>query len=188
MRVIAGSAGSLKLKTPEGMDTRPTTDRIKETLFNMISPYLCDCNFLDLFGGSGAIGIKALSRGAKRAVFVEKNPKAVACIRENLQFTKLEEKAEVIAKDALSAIGYLEGRGVFDYIFLDPPYLKGMEREVLQKLKKTDIVGQDTVIIIEAALETDFSWLLEEGYHLIKIKKYKTNMHVFVEKEGDGIC
>lgn len=92
MRVIAGSARSLKLKTLEGIDTRPTTDRIKETLFNMIAPYLYDCEFLDLFAGSGGIGIEALSRGAKEAVFVEKNLKAMECIKENLKFTRLEKK------------------------------------------------------------------------------------------------
>ena len=80
MRVIAGSARSLKLKTLEGIETRPTTDRIKETLFNMISPQMYDCIFLDLFAGSGGIGIEALSRGAKEAVFVEKNPKAMECV------------------------------------------------------------------------------------------------------------
>ena len=84
MRVIAGSARSLKLKTLEGIETRPTTDRIKETLFNMISPQMYDCIFLDLFAGSGGIGIEALSRGAKEAVFVEKNPKAMECVKENL--------------------------------------------------------------------------------------------------------
>ena len=88
MRVIAGSAKRLQLKTIEGMDTRPTTDRIKETLFNMITPSLYDCRFLDLFAGSGGIGIEALSRGAKEAVFVEKNPKAVSCIKENLKYTR----------------------------------------------------------------------------------------------------
>lgn len=85
MRVIAGSARRIQLKTIDGMDTRPTTDRIKETLFNMITPYLLDCRFLDFFSGSGAIGIEALSRGAKKAYFVEQNPRAAACIRENLK-------------------------------------------------------------------------------------------------------
>ena len=91
MRVIAGSARSLKLKTLEGIETRPTTDRIKETLFNMISPQMYDCIFLDLFAGSGGIGIEALSRGAKEAVFVERNPKAMECVKENLKFTRQEE-------------------------------------------------------------------------------------------------
>mgnify|MGYP000248993809 CR=1 FL=1 len=102
MRVIAGSARSLKLKTLEGIETRPTTDRIKETLFNMISPQMYDCIFLDLFAGSGGIGIEALSRGAREAVFVEKNPKAMECVKENLKFTRLEKKGHthlVIVKD-----------------------------------------------------------------------------------------
>ena len=96
MRVIAGSARSLRLKTLDGMETRPTTDRIKETLFNIIGPTVYDSIFLDLFSGSGGIGIEALSRGAKEAVFVEKNPKAMSCIRENLKFTRLEPKAVTV--------------------------------------------------------------------------------------------
>ena len=90
MRVIGGRAKRLQLKTLEGMDTRPTTDRIKETLFNMIDPWIADCDFLDLFAGSGGIGIEALSRGAMESVFVEKNPKAMACVKENLQKTHFE--------------------------------------------------------------------------------------------------
>ena len=110
MRVIAGKARRIPLKTIDGLDTRPTTDRIKETLFNMISHGLCDCSFLDLFAGSGAIGIEAISRGAENAVFVEMNPKAVACIRENLKNTKLSDQAEVLQTDVLSALHRLEGR------------------------------------------------------------------------------
>ena len=92
MRVIAGTARSLRLETIDTMDTRPTTDRIKETLFNIISRELPDCTFLDLFSGSGAIAIEALSRGAKQAVLVEQNRKAVDCINRNLEFTKLKDK------------------------------------------------------------------------------------------------
>ncbi len=96
MRVIAGTARSLPLKTPAGMDTRPTTDRIKETLFNMLQPYLPGAVFLDLYSGSGGIGIEALSRGAGHAYFVENNRNAIACITENLQFTKFTDKATVL--------------------------------------------------------------------------------------------
>lgn len=88
-----------QLKTIEGLGTRPTTDRIKETLFNMIAPYLYDCMFLDLFAGSGAIGIEALSRGAMEAVFVENNPKAMACVKENLKKTHLESKGMTMSVD-----------------------------------------------------------------------------------------
>ena len=124
MRVIAGKARSLRLKTIEGMDTRPTTDRIKETLFNMLQPYLADCRFLDLFAGSGAIGIEALSRGAACCVFVESSPKAAGCIRDNLRFTHLDGQARVMTEDVLTAIRQLDGEKPFDCIFMDPPYRK----------------------------------------------------------------
>lgn len=107
MRVIAGTARSLRLETIDTMDTRPTTDRIKETLFNIISRELPDCTFLDLFSGSGAIAIEALSRGAKQAVLVEQNRKAVDCINRNLEFTKLKDKARVITGDCVAAIDSL---------------------------------------------------------------------------------
>ena len=110
MRVIAGSAKRLQLKTIEGMDTRPTTDRIKETLFNMLQPEILDCSFLDLFAGSGAIGIEALSRGAKEAVFVEQSSRACSCIRDNLKTTRLEDGAQVMESDVLFALKRLESR------------------------------------------------------------------------------
>ena len=189
MRVIAGSARSLKLKTLEGIDTRPTTDRIKETLFNMIAPYLYDCEFLDLFAGSGGIGIEALSRGAKEAVFVEKNLKAMECIKENLKFTMLEKKGITLTKDVLNALCQLEGDKVFDYIFMDPPYDQELEKQVLKYLAGSSLVYEDTVIIVEASLNTDFSYIGELGFSLIKEKRYKTNKHVFLEKAGkEEIC
>lgn len=189
MRVIAGSAKSLRLKTPEGFDTRPTTDRIKETLFNMINPYLYDAVFLDLFSGSGGIGIEALSRGAREAVFVEKNPKAMSCIKENLKFTKLEGKALTITGDVMDALYRLEGEKVFDYIFMDPPYDNGFEKRVLEYLSESDLIYDQTVIITEASRDTDFSYAEDLGFHIIKEKVYKTNKHVFLEKAGrEEIC
>ena len=113
MRVIAGTARSLPLKTIEGLETRPTTDRIKETLFNMLQSDIPGCKFLDLYSGSGAIGIEALSRGAAKAVLVENSKKAVECIKDNLMFTKLADKADVMEMDVLSAINRLKGKDVF---------------------------------------------------------------------------
>ena len=104
MRVISGKARSLRLKTVEGMDTRPTQDRIKETLFNMIQHELAGKDFLDLFAGSGAIGIEALSRGCKHAVFVENNKKAASCIQDNLVHTKLADEAQILVTDVISAL------------------------------------------------------------------------------------
>lgn len=110
MRVIAGKARSLRLKSIEGMDTRPTTDRIKETLFNMINDDLYGASFLDLFSGSGGIGIEALSRGARRAVFVESSRKAAACIQDNLKFTRLAPEGEVLVMDVFRALDTLAFR------------------------------------------------------------------------------
>lgn len=183
MRVIAGKARRLLLKTLEGQDTRPTTDRIKETLFNMLNTDMPDCVFLDLFSGSGAIGIEALSRGAGKAVFVEQNPKAVDCIRENLKATRLEESAVVMNCDAVTALRRLEGKDyLFDFVFMDPPYNQELEKQVLEYLTESELIDGYTSIIVEAALDTDFSYLEELGYELIKEKIYKTNKHIFIAR------
>ena len=189
MRVIAGSARSLRLKTLDGMDTRPTTDRIKETLFNIISPSIFDSIFLDLFSGSGGIGIEALSRGAKEAVFVENNPKAMACIKENLKFTRLASRAMTVTTDVMDALYRLEGDRIFDFIFMDPPYDRGLERKVLEYLSDSRLVYEDTVIIVEASRDTDFSYVDNLGLTVVREKVYKTNKHVFIEKAGrEEIC
>ena len=181
MRVIAGKARSLPLKTIEGRDTRPTTDRIKETLFNMLQTRVPDAAFLDLFSGSGSIGIEALSRGASCACFVENNKAAAACIRDNLKFTKLEAGAMVMECDAVTAIQRLNGKGtVYDIIFMDPPYNMLWEKQVLEALKDSDILDGDTTIIVEASKETDFSYVGGLGFAIEKQKEYKTNKHVYL--------
>ncbi|MCI6017626.1 MAG: 16S rRNA (guanine(966)-N(2))-methyltransferase RsmD [Clostridiales bacterium] len=183
MRVIAGTARRLPLKTIEGLETRPTTDRIKETLFNMLGFDLADALFVDLFSGSGAIGIEALSRGAKKAWFVERNPKACACISENLKTTKLEEKACVMMTDAVSAVIQLSGmKKPVDFIFMDPPYRHDLEKDVLVALKDSPLVDTYTTIIVEADLTTDFSYAESLGFSIKKEKRYKTNKHVFLIK------
>ena len=185
MRVIAGTARSLPLKAPEGMDTRPTTDRIKETLFNMLQPYLADCIFIDLFSGSGGIGIEALSRGAGHAYFVENCRNAFACIQHNIAFTKLEEKATLLKQDVAGALSLIHEKEA-DIIFMDPPYGEGYERKVLALLADKPYVTEETLIVIEAELMEDFSFARELGYEVEKEKRYKTNKHVFVRKEQGG--
>jgi 16S rRNA (guanine(966)-N(2))-methyltransferase RsmD len=183
MRVIAGTAKRLPLKTPKGMDTRPTQDRIKETLFNMIQNDIPRCTFLDLFAGSGGIGIEALSRGAKQAYFVEKTKSTCSIITENLKFTHLEENATVINQDIFVALNKLKMKGViFDIIFMDPPYNQGYEYKVLDSLKDSALISSTTLLIVEASLETDCSYLSEMGYELLKEKTYKTNKHLFIKK------
>ncbi len=181
MRVIAGSARRTQLKTVQGLHTRPTTDRIKETLFNILQPDLYGAVFLDLFSGSGAIGIEALSRGSQMAVFVDNNKQAVSCIRDNLKATKLSEKAEVYQLDANAAIRKLQTqKKCFDIIFMDPPYHLGVERSVLEAIRSAGIANEDTLIIVEADLNTDFSYLETMGYCIRREKQYKTNKHLFL--------
>lgn len=181
MRVIAGTARSLNLKTTEGIDTRPTTDRIKETLFNMLNFTIPDCVFIDLFSGSGAIGIEALSRGASKCYFVENNKNALSCIQENLVFTKMDKKAIVMKQDVLVAIrGIVENEA--NIIFMDPPYEQGYEKQVLEILKDMPYVTEETIIVAEASLHTDFSYADALGFQITKEKRYKTNKHIFLQR------
>lgn len=186
MRVISGKARSLKLKSVDGMNTRPTTDRIKETLFNIIGYRVLESNFLDLFSGSGAIGIEALSRGAHKAWFVENNRAALNCIRDNLKFTKLESDAEIFSVSAIDALAKLENSEItFDIVFMDPPYNKSFEKGILIFLSKSVLINKSSTIIVEASAETDFDYVMELGFIITKEKKYKTNKHVFLELNGD---
>ena len=180
MRVIAGTARSLPLKTPEGMDTRPTTDRIKETLFNMLQTKIGGSVFVDMFSGSGGIGIEALSRGANKAYFIEYDKKALACIKDNLNFTKFNDRAMVINADACSAVDRITEEA--DIIFMDPPYESGLDVAVLRLLKNASCVTEDTLIIVEASLKRDVSEFEKCGFEVSKEKKYKTNKHVFLYK------
>lgn len=182
MRVIAGTARSLPLKTREGKDTRPTTDRIKETLFNMLQPYVAESVFLDLFSGSGGIGIEALSRGAKHAYFVENDAKAIECILDNLKFTRFTDRATVLKQDVVSALSNISEKEA-DVIFMDPPYDQLYEKRVLEALVTKKYVTEDTLIVVEASLNTDFSYLDCMGYEIVKEKKYKTNKHMFIRRK-----
>lgn len=183
MRIIAGTARSLPLKTIEGLETRPTSDKIKETLFNMLQPQLPGCYFLDLFAGSGQIGLEALSRGAEYAVFVENSKKAAKCIEDNILFTRFDKVSKLLQTDVRSALSMMEGKYRFDIIFMDPPYNHGLEKEVLAYLAASSLVKEDTIIITEASLQTDFSDVDALGYEITKYKKYKTNAHIFLRRK-----
>ena len=182
MRIIAGTARSLPLKTIDSLETRPTTDRIKETLFNMIQEDIPGSYFLDLFAGSGQIGLEALSRGAQYTFFIENAKKAASCIQENINFTKFQDKSRLIISDVISGMRTLEGKYYFDIIFMDPPYEKGIEKDVLAFLEHSSLLKPNTIIIIEADLKTDFEYVNEYGFCVNKEKNYKTNKHVFIEK------
>jgi 16S rRNA (guanine966-N2)-methyltransferase len=187
MRIIAGSARSLPLKTVPGMEVRPTTDRIKETLFNMLNPELPGCRFLDLFAGSGQMGLEAVSRGAEAAVFVENSRKAAACIEANIKFTKFTDRCTLLVKDAVSAIRWMNQKEKFDLVFMDPPYGKMLETEVLRALSESSLLEEEALIVVETALDIDLAQAEELGYQITKEKTYKTNKHIFLRfGTGDG--
>lgn len=182
MRVIAGSCRSLPLKTPKSLDTRPTTDRIKETLFNILMPDVPGAIFIDLFAGSGGIGIEALSRGAKKAYFIEQNVEAASCITENIKFTKMTDVATLLKADVFTGLYSIHEKSA-DLIFADPPYQEGYEERLLQTLSQMPYVTEDTKIIVEADIHKDFSFAEDYGFEVTREKCYKTNKHVFLMKK-----
>lgn len=187
MRVIAGSARRLLLETPKGLETRPTQDKIKETLFNILAPEIPGCSFLDLFAGSGGIGIEALSRGADSACFADNSREAIRCIRRNLDWTKFAEQSTVYAMDYQSALRQMEyDRRHFDVVFLDPPYQKGMAAAALRYLHQSSLVDEDTLFVVEESMDVPDDQLgdLETmGYEVVRVKEYKTNQHWFLRKK-----
>ncbi|MBQ1316693.1 MAG: 16S rRNA (guanine(966)-N(2))-methyltransferase RsmD [Lachnospiraceae bacterium] len=181
MRVIAGSARSLPLKTAPGQDIRPTTDKTKETLFNILQPRLFGCSFLDLFAGSGAIGIEALSRGAAKCVFADLSRTAIRIIEENLAFTRLGGHAEILREDASSCIRRLSKRERFDVIFLDPPFGKGLEKEPLMAIAETQILSDGGIVVLEAPTDTDLDFLNGCELKPVRVKSYGRHAHFFFE-------
>ena len=182
MRVISGSARGLKLKSPEGLNTRPTADRIKESLFNIISPYIYDSTFLDLFSGSGAIGIEALSRGAKEASFVDFDINSINIIKTNISLSKFEQKSTIYNLNVLDAIDKLSTENKkFDIIFLDPPYNKGLLLPTLKKIEEHKILKDDGFIICEQHIDEPKIEL--ETLYVYRTKEYKITKIVFLENK-----
>lgn len=181
MRVISGKNRGTKLEAPEGQNTRPTIDRIKETLFNMISFDIPECNFLDLFSGSGGIAIEALSRGAKKAIMVENNPLALKCISKNLEKTRLQDDAIVYNIDIYTALQRLQqNKEKFDIIFMDPPYaMEGIEC-IFKSIYTCNLLNAKGYVILERG--TTSQPVQFEHFKLIKEKVYKTTTLSFYER------
>ena len=151
MRVISGSARGRRLKELQGMDTRPTTDKVKESLFNIIQFEIEGRRVLDLFGGTGQLGIEALSRGADHCTFVDMRKEAAALIRENLRLTGLSERSRVVQGDALSFLSSCGEK--FDVILLDPPYHTELLEKSVERITEFDILREHGIIICESAAE-----------------------------------
>ena len=180
MRVITGRAKGVKLAAPDGLKTRPTTDRVKEALFSIVQFEIPGARVLDLFGGSGQLGIEALSRGATKAVFVDAGEEACKLIRHNLRLTKLEQEASVIRADYLD---YLKrSKEKFDIIFLDPPYAEVFLENALKLVTEIDILQTNGIIITERPLGKELPWEFE-GYTRSKDYKYGNTLLALYRKE-----
>ena len=169
MREITGKARGVTLMTPDGMQTRPTTDRVKEALFSIIQFEIQGANVLDLFGGTGQLGIEALSRGAKRAVFVDFQANACRLIRENLKRARLDGDAQVVQSDYLAYLDRCKEK--FQIVFLDPPYAEVFLETALKRITEIDILQSGGIIIAERPLGKELPWEFD-GYSRSRDYKY----------------
>ena len=177
MRVITGKARGVQLKTPDGLTTRPTTDRVKEALFSIIQFEIPGAKVLDLFGGTGQLGIEALSRGAISATFVDAGEPACRLIRENLKRTRMEADGKVIRSDYLEFLSRC--REQYNIIFLDPPYAEVFLENALKKITEIDILASGGIIVAERPLGKELPWEFE-GYTRSRDYKYgKTLLTVY---------
>lgn len=180
MRVITGKARGVQLKTPEGMHTRPTADRVKEALFSIINFDIPGAKVLDLFGGTGQLGIEALSRGAKNAVFIDAREDACKIIRENLKRTKLETQAKVVRSDYMDYLRHCKEQ--FDIVLLDPPYAEVFLENALKCITEIDILQTGGIIITERPLEKELPFEFE-GFTRSKDYKYGKTLLTLYRKD-----
>ena len=183
MRVITGTARGRRLKELAGMETRPTTDRVKEGLFNIIQFNIEGRSVLDLFAGTGQLGIEALSRGAARATFVDQRKDAVNLVGENLKLTGLYDRGRVICGDAMAFLAAC--REKFDLVFLDPPYGTGLLEQALSKITQFDILRQHGIIVCESKISQEFP-PVDPPYRLHRTYRYGQIQLTVYHREGEG--
>lgn len=172
MRVISGKVRGLKLNTPKNEDVRPTTDRVKESLFNIINPYMMESDVLDLFAGSGSLGIECLSRGANTATFVDVSKESIILIKSNIKKAKFEDQSFILNLDFKDAINKLKiQKKKFDVIFMDPPYYKDMFIDALNKVDESNLLDEDGIIIVEHDTKDVFPEQIQ-GLKKYRDKKY----------------
>lgn len=180
MRVVSGKAGGISLQSPRGKSVRPTAGRVKEALFNILGNLVPGALFIDLFAGSGAVGIEALSRGARQCIFVEKSAVNINVIKNNLNKTGLESLARIIKKDAFSALAKLDREGVkVDIVFLDPPYKTDMITPILLYFGKSNLINDGLIVIEHESKNVK----LFAGYDLTMQKKYGDTVLSFITAE-----
>lgn len=184
LRVIGGTARGVPLKSPDTKNTRPTMDRTKESLFNILMPYIPDARVLDLFSGSGSLGIESLSRGAKEAVFIDSSKHCRSIIIENLKKTKLEDRSTVMALDVYKAIKLLGNQNAkFDIIFMDPPYNMNFIAKTIQNIDEFDIIAEEGILACEHHVNEKAP---EKMGRLTKVrtKEYRETIYSFYVRES----
>ncbi len=184
VRVISGSARGLKLNTPGDDRVRPTTDRVKESMFNIVQDWVYDSQVLDLFAGSGALGIEALSRGASQAVFCDNSLDSIKIIKSNIEKARVVDRSKIVSGDYKRCLRDMEAKNQsFDMIFVDPPYYEGLFEEVLDTIRSCKILKKDGIVIVEHDAKRPIGQV--EGLEVYKEKKYGITMLTFYCLEDD---
>ncbi len=181
VRVVAGSARGMKLNTRDSEATKPTLDRVKEAMFSMIEPYIGGAYVLDLFAGSGALGIEALSRGAEKCVFADKSKECCDIVKGNLTHTNLKNRGMVYRKDFTGALNDFDSNEKFHIIILDPPYMKGFEREAIKLISTRKLYAPGCIVVVEHSMEDILADEIE-AFQKIKDKKYGRCRVIVLEK------
>ncbi len=185
MRIITGSARGSKLKAPKGDNTRPTADRVKESLFNILGSFIYDKNVLDLFSGTGNLALESLSRGAAKATMVDMAVESISVIKYNAQHTHLNDKTAILKSDVFSAIKKLhQKREKFDIIFCDPPYHKELCLRVLETLQEYPLLAIDGVIVMEHAIDDELPET-QGAFTLLRRKKYGSTTQISIYELND---
>jgi len=185
MRITAGTAKGHKLITPKFKGVRPTTEMVKEALFNVLAPYITEATFLDLFAGIGNVGLEALSRGAKKVYFVDNNPKCIRLIKENAIALKFSDNAGIILMDALESIEFFKRKRVdFDIIFMDPPYELDYVSRVVHAVITSNILKEEGILVVQRSKREILTLNNSEGY-IYKEKSYGDTILDFVRRSDN---
>lgn len=184
MRIITGKARGLHLNVPKNYDVRPTADRVKESLFNIIGSKIVDAAVLDLFAGSGNLGLESWSRGARLVQFVDNSRVSLRLTESNIQKCRAEAECKVLKHDAEAAVDLLYKQGQrFDLVFVDPPYNKGWVQKILVKLEKTPILAESGWLVAEHSMHDDIAIAVSDGYEIFRRQQYGETVLTFIRRK-----
>jgi 16S rRNA (guanine(966)-N(2))-methyltransferase RsmD len=184
MRIITGKARGLHLNVPKNYDVRPTADRVKESLFNIIGSKIVDAAVLDLFAGSGNLGLESWSRGARLVQFVDNSRVSLRLTESNIQKCRAEAECKVLKHDAEAAVDLLYKQGQrFDLVFVDPPYNQGWVQKILVKLEKNPILAESGWLVAEHSMHDDIAIAVSDGYEIFRRQQYGETVLTFIRRK-----